>query len=119
LRVLNRHTVSLRSAGAKAWNIYSIFLAENGAPDVSRLIERIDENFSMARKIARGDIRSADDLRAALLPLLPIQARPALGESHYSDRLRSRLRELPPAVVEAFIGPASAPDVAHMLEMDS
>ena len=61
-----------------------------------------------ARKIARGDVRSADDLRAALLPLLPIQAQPTLGESRYSERLRSRLKELPPAVVEAFIGPASA-----------
>lgn len=115
---LNRHSVALRSAGAKAWNIYSVFLAEDGAPDIGRKIERIEEDFSMARKIARGDIRSANDLRTALLPLLPIQAQPVLGESHYSERLRSRLKELPPSVVEAFIGPASASDVAHMLETD-
>jgi hypothetical protein len=116
---LNRHSVPLRSAGAKAWNVYTIFLAEGGTPEIARHIERIEEDFSMARKIARGDIRSVDDLRAALLPLLPIQGQPSLGESHYSERLRSRLRELPPAVVEAFIGPASAADVAHMLETDT
>ncbi len=115
---LNRHSVSLRSAGAKAWNIYSIFLAETGTPEIARQIERIEEDFSMARKLARGDIRSADDLRAALLPLLPIQAQPSLGKSHISERLRSRLSELSPAVVEAFIGPTSAPDVAHMIETD-
>jgi hypothetical protein len=116
---LNRYSVPLRSAGTKAWNIYSIFLAEDGTPEIARLIERIEEDFSMARKIARGDIRSGDDLRAALLPLLPIQAQPALGESHYSERLRARLKDLPPPVVDAFIGPASAPDVAHMLDTDS
>jgi hypothetical protein len=116
---LNRHSGSLRSAGAKAWNIYSIFLAEDAAPEIARQIERIEEDFSMARKIARGDIRSADDLRAAFLPLLPIQARPVLGETHYAERLRSRLQGLPPTAVEAFIGPASAADVAHIFEADS
>src|SRR6266849_800986 len=50
---LNRHSVALRSAGAKAWNIYSIFLAEDGTPEIARQIERIEEDFSMARKIAR------------------------------------------------------------------
>ena len=115
---LNRHSVSLRSAGTKAWNIYSIFLAADGAREIGRQIERIDEDFSLARKIARGDMRSVDDLRVALLPLLPIQAQPTLGESRYSERLRSRLKELPPAVVDAFIGPTSAPDVAHMIETD-
>jgi hypothetical protein len=54
---LGRHAVALRSAGNKAWNVYSVFLAEKGGPELNRRFERIEEDFSLARKIARANIR--------------------------------------------------------------
>lgn len=114
--VLDRHALALRSAGAKAWNIYSIFLADIATSEEQRAIERIDEDFTLTRKIARANIPSVDDLRTALLPLLPIQSRTGFGTAHYEELLRARLKDIAPAVVDAFIGPAAASDVVHMLE---
>jgi hypothetical protein len=114
----DRHHLALRAAGAKAWNIYSIFLAQGATAVEERAIERIDEDFSMARKIARGNVIDGDDLRMALLPLLPIQSKPVLENTHYQELLRARLKDLAPAVVDAFVGAATPGDIAHMLETD-
>jgi len=115
---LGRHAVALRSAGNKAWNVYSVFLAERGAAEFSRRIERIEEDFSLARKIARANIQTNADLVRALLPLLRIRAQPTLGDAHYSDRVRARLKDIPARAVTAFVGAASAADVAHILETE-
>jgi hypothetical protein len=112
---LGRHAASLRSAGAKAWNVYALFLAGGAEPGLARQIERIEENFSMTRKIARGDLRTAADLRRTLLPLLPVLSAPVIGGADYRARLRSRLSDVPDAAVAAFLGAASASDVARIL----
>lgn len=114
--VLDRYALALRGAGQKAWNVYSVFLAETATADEVRIIERIDEDFALTRKIARANLQSTDELRAALLPLLPIQSRVGMEPSHYNELLRNRLKDVPSPVVEAFLGAAGAPDVAHMLE---
>jgi hypothetical protein len=112
---LTRHSPALRAAGLKAWNVYSIFLTAHtdGPP-----IEHLEEDFSATRKIARAGVRTSADLRRALLVLLPLQSAPVLGETGYEGRLRSRMKDLAPGVVDAFLGPAPAPDVVRVL-MDS
>jgi hypothetical protein len=115
---LGRHAVALRSAGNKAWNVYSVFLAERGTAELNWRTERIEEDFSLARKIARANIQTNADLVRALLPLLRIRAQPTLGEAHYSDRVRARLKDVPASAVTAFVGAASAADVAHILETE-
>jgi hypothetical protein len=50
------HARTLRSAGDKAWNVYSVFLAERGSDKLNRRLDQIEEDFSLARKIARASI---------------------------------------------------------------
>ena len=95
------------------------FWRRQGAAEFNRRIERIEEDFSLARKIARANIQTKADLVRALLPLLRIRAQPTLVDAHYSDRVRARLKDVPPRAVTAFLGPASAADVAHILETES
>jgi hypothetical protein len=113
------HAQALRSAGAKAWNVYSVFLAETGADKFNRSLDQIEENFSLARKIARASVQTNADLIRVLLPLLRIRAQPTLSDEDYSERLRARLKDLPTTAVAAFLGVASAIDVAHILETES
>ena len=117
--VLSRHTAALRSAGAKAWNVYSVFLTHEVSTKLSRKIERIEEDFTMARKIARVGIKTNADLIRALLPLLPVRAQPSIGETDYGERLRLRLQDVPDEALEAFLGRVSPVDVARILEEGS
>lgn len=112
---LGRHAASLRSAGTKAWNVYALFLACGSEPALARRIERIEEDFSMTRKIARADLRTVADLRRTLLPLLPVLSAPEIGGADYRARLRARLSDLPDDAVAAFLGAASASEVARIL----
>lgn len=112
---LARHATFLRSAGAKAWNVYSLFLTEDSGARSSREIERIDEDFSLTRKIARASIRTADDIEMALLPLLSIRSKPLLGAANFETRLRTRLKEISPDGVTAFLNEATPADVARIL----
>lgn len=117
--VLSRFSPLLRTAGAKAWNIYSIFLAETASPAESRQIVEIEENFNLTRKIARGGIRTQFDLDQALLPLRGIQSKPKVGEANFENRLRDQLLLLRKPTVEAFLGKAEPSAVAQMLEEDA
>jgi hypothetical protein len=117
--VLSRYTAALRSAGAKAWNVYSVFLTHEVSPTLVRRIERIEEDFTMARKIARVGIKTNEDLIGALLPLLPVRAQPSIGKTDYEERLRSRLQDVPDEALEAFLGRVSPIDVARILEEGS
>lgn len=112
---LARHATFLRSAGAKAWNVYSLFLTEDLGARSGREIERIEENFSLTRKIARASIRTADDIEMALLPLLSIRSKPQLGAANFETRLRTRLKEISPDGVTAFLNEATPADVARIL----
>ena len=113
--VLARHAAALRAAGAKAWNVYSLFLTADSAPDQTRAIERIEEDFELTRKIARASVRTVDDVVRALLPLISVRPKPSLGTSNFSERLRARLKDLPPEAVTAFLGDTSSIDVARIL----
>jgi outer membrane protein TolC len=113
--VLSRHSASLRAAGAKAWNVYSVFLAEEKALTKRREVERIEENFTLTRKIARAGVRTQDDVERALLPLAAVKAQPILSDTDFEDRLRTRLKDVSADVLTAFLGSASAEEVARML----
>ena len=113
--VLSRHAAPLRAAGAKAWNVYSVFLTSEQAPTLRREVERIEEDFSLTRKIARVAIQIGEDLDHALMPLAPIKAQPILENANVEDRLRARAKDLPPFALQAFLGPANAAEVAEML----
>jgi hypothetical protein len=112
---LARHAASLRGSGAKAWNVYSVFLTPDQDACRGREIERIEENFSLTRKIARAAISTADDVEKALLPLLPIRSKPLLGASNFETRLRNRLKDIPPDAVTAFFKEATPAEVARIL----
>lgn len=112
---LSRHGPALRAAGAKAWNVYSVFLTEEQAPAQQRAVERIEEDFSMTRKIARSGVRTQDDLERALLPLTALRAQPLFSDTDFEDRLRARLKDVSPSALTAFLGTAPAEDVARML----
>ena len=117
--VLARHAAALRAAGAKAWNVYSLFLTAESAPDQTRAIERIEEDFELTRKIARESVRTVDDVERALLPLISIRSKPSLGASNFNDRLRSRLKDLPQDAVTAFLSDTSGIEVARILGAES
>ena len=113
--VLKRHTLPLRVAGAKAWNVYSIFLTEEQAPSHQREIEGLEENFALTRKIANAAIRTPEDVERVLLPLTAVKAQPLLGASDFRARLQLRLKEIPPEAVTAFLGAASPDELARIL----
>ena len=115
--VLKQYNVALRNAGDKAWNVYSIFLTDDAESSRQRAIERLEENFALTRKIARGGIRTNKDIEHVLLPLTSIQARPSLGVTDFEDRLRVRLKEASSDAVTAFLSETAANEVAHILEV--
>ena len=114
--VLKEYSIALRGAHGKAWNVYSIFLTADETPAQQRAIERLEENFALTRKIARGGIRTANDLEHVLLPLTSLQARPILVATDFEDRLRNRLKEVSSDAVTAFLAKTDAVEVAHILE---
>lgn len=114
-RVLARHAAPLRAAGAKAWNVYSVFLTSENSPSLLRDVERLEEDFALTRKIARTAVQLVQDIERALLPLAPIKAQPILRNANVGDRLRSRAKDVPPLALQAFLGTPSAADVADML----
>ncbi|AYC32990.1 hypothetical protein D3880_11690 [Pseudomonas cavernae] len=112
---LTRHAASLRGAGAKAWNVYSVFLTPDQDARRGREIERIEEDFSLTRKIARASIATADDVEKALLPLLSLRSKPLLAASNFETRLRTRLKDIPPEAVTAFLKETTPAEVARIL----
>ncbi|MCP8883376.1 hypothetical protein NIM87_07695 [Devosia sp. XJ19-1] len=112
---LARHAASLRGAGMKAWNVYSVLLTAERAPSLARAIERIEEDFTLTRKIARTAVTTAEDVERALLPLIGLRAQPLLGATNFEDRLRSRLKDVPADAVAAFLNETPAVEVARIL----
>ncbi len=113
--VLTRHAPALRAAGKKAWNVYSVFLTEEQAPQAQRAVDQIEEDFSLTRKIARTAVRTPDDVERALQPLTRVRAQPLLGDANFEARLRTRLKDVPEAAVTAFLGSVKAEEVARIL----
>lgn len=113
--VLARHSAALRTAGTKAWNVYSIFLTAEQAPQRQRAVERIEEDFTLTRKIARTSVRTPQDVERALLPLIGVRAQPLLGDANFEVRLRTRLKDIRADALTAFLGSIKADEVARIL----
>jgi hypothetical protein len=113
--VLSRYSPALRDAGAKAWNVYSVFLAPDATSDSQREVERIEENFVLTRKIARTGIRLHEDIERALLPLVAVKAQPVLSDTDFHARLVGRLSDVPRGALAAFLDNRSAEEIARLL----
>lgn len=109
--------LSLRRAQAKAWNTYTVFLS-GAMATYGELIAlgAIEEDLTGTRKIARAGIRDAEQLRTALLPLLPIQNAPRLEAVDMLVEIKLRTTELPSRVVEAFLSGVPETSVVQVLE---
>jgi hypothetical protein len=114
--VITKHQLSLRRSGIKAWNTYMVFLTADVAEPAA--LAAIEEDLTGTRKIARGSIRDAMDLRDALLPLLPLQTAPQLEAVDLSSEIRQRSSDVLQRAVEAFLARADANTILQALEDD-
>jgi hypothetical protein len=114
-RLLARHAPALRAAGAKAWNVYSVFLTSELTPSLQHQVEKLEENFALTRKIARTAIQTKEDVANVLMPLSPIKAQPLLESVDIADRLRARAKDIPIEALNAFLGDLRPEDVAKIL----
>jgi len=116
-RAVATHQLGLRRAGQKAWNAYTVLLARQEASFAqSTVLGTIEESLVGTRKIARAGITDMSELRAALLPLLPLQAAPKLDAVDMVEEIRLRTTELPPRALEAFFSGADETAIMQVLE---
>lgn len=116
-RVLQSAQFALRRAERKAWNAYLVFLAEApGDYGQNIMLGGIEEDLVGTRKIARAGIADAEDVRAALLPLLAIQNAPRLDAVDMPAEIRLRTSELPGELVDAFLSGAAESTLLQVLE---
>jgi hypothetical protein len=109
--------MGFRRAQAKAWNAYSVFLATDPANYGEMVaLNAIEEDLTGTRKIARAGIGDIEQLRAALLPMLPIQHAPILEPVDMPTEIRLRTSELPGRAVDAFLSGAQEPLIIQVLE---
>jgi hypothetical protein len=103
-QLIRQNQFALRRAGQKAWNAYMVFLA-SGSVNYSQspALVAIEEDLTGTRKIARAGVRDSEDLRNALLALLPIQAAPTLDAVDMHTEIRERASELPSRAIDAFL----------------
>jgi hypothetical protein len=117
--LITNYQLSLRRAQTKAWNTYIVLLAQADATYAERVaLSAIEEDLTGTRKIARAGIQDGEDLRVALLPLLPIQNAPRLEAVDMPTEIKLRTTELPPRVVEAFLSEEQEASVVLVLEED-
>lgn len=115
-KALKKFRFSIKSAGQKAWNVYSVFLSSDQQKDESQIsLTNIEENFRETRKIARDGVDSFEGIRAALLPLLPIQNSPLLDEVNFVERLSANLGEIHRDGADAFLRGGTAHEIAEIL----
>lgn len=113
---LARYAAVLRPAGAKAWNVYSIFLTAGMCSATQAFqIERIEEDFALTRKIARCNVGIGADVANAILPLLPIKLSVPVTATDFVAQLRNRLRDVQPELANAFLERTSVAEVAKLL----
>ena len=114
---LKQFAARFKTAGDKAWNVYSVFLTE--APALGIPLAEIEEDLSLTRKIARAGLKTNADIAKALLSILPIQSMPTLSGSDFLMRLSPHLDGIHEGVFEALLGDATPADVAGMLVSSS
>jgi hypothetical protein len=116
-RVIGDNQFGLRRAGEKAWNAYIVLVAA-GEETIAQSVAlgAIEEDLAGTRKIARADIAATSDVRAALLPLLPLQSAPKLEAVDIVAEIRQRTTQLSPRALEAFFSKADESVVVQALE---
>lgn len=119
-RLIADHQLALRRAAQKAWNTYVVLLTTAEANySQSVALSAIEEDLTGTRKICRASVRDITDVRAALLPLLPIQAPPRLEAIEMANEIRQRTTGLSSRAVEAFLSAAEDSVVLQILEEGS
>jgi hypothetical protein len=118
--LLARYAPQFRAAGEKAWNVYSVFVTKARASNEERREVRwIEEDLERTRKITATGVVVREDVVKALLPLLPIIAKPVLASEDSTQRLLRRIEVISPQVrdvaLDASISPA---EVAARLRSD-
>ena len=114
---IRRFSFAFRRAEEKAWNAYAVFLAAAEADaKTAHALDAIEEDLSATRKIARAGMHTSEDVKAALLPLLPIQNAPQLEAVDISSEIRERAQDLPTAALDAFFDDRPEEEVLHLLE---
>ncbi|HVL69395.1 MAG TPA: hypothetical protein VM364_19210 [Vicinamibacterales bacterium] len=99
---LTRYAEDIKTAGDKAWNVYSAFLCAGPADAVqAREIRWIEEDLERTRKLAATGVVSRDELITALLPVLPFQYQPRLDVEDLTQRLRKRIAAIAPAAADS------------------
>ena len=112
---LGQHARQLRAHPAKSWNVYTIHLtSESAAAEFASRLFAVEEDFRGTRKVARAGIRTKEDLRRALLPLLPIQNLVALTRADQTERLRARLVDCHSSL-EHLLGDLPIPEMANRI----
>ena len=115
--VTRERQFQLRAAGTKAWNVYIALLAGDGASFADAVaLSSIEEDLGGTRKIARAGVATPDDIRAALLSLLPFRVAPVLDPIDMRAEIKARTTELDQRLVEAFLALAEESVVLQMLE---
>jgi hypothetical protein len=120
IHAITDYHFGLRRAAQKAWNTYFVLLAA-GSADYAQVValSAIEEDLSGTRKIARVGVAELADLRAALLPLLPLQSAPRLEAVDILSEIRQRATELPGRAIDAFLSKADEGVVIQILEETS
>ena len=98
---LRRFAPNIRSAGDKAWNVYSVFLCSEAATNTeAREIRWIEEDLERTRKLTANGVSTREDVTIALLPLLPLQHQPLLLTDDIKERLTRRIQTIAPRATE-------------------
>ena len=117
--VLNRYSTQFRSAGDKAWNTYTVLLAREDTSTMSfERVARIEEDMRETRKIVHTPVQSSEDVRIAILPLLPLLNQPKLKATDFAEQIRAQPSGLSAVTLEAFLGSASSETIATLLKED-
>lgn len=107
MSLLRRYAPSLCAAGEKAWNVYCLFLCGAAAdPIQNREVRWIEEDLDRTRKIAACGVASREDLKRALLPVLPLQYQPVLRPEDVTERLQARIRTIAPRASQVVLNEA-------------
>ena len=118
--MLARYASQFRAAGDKAWNVYCVLVTEMGASEEERREVRwIEEDLERTRKITGTGVVTREDVVKALLPLLPIVARPLLVQEDSRQRLLRRIEVIAPRVLDVALNDAVTPrEVATLLRSE-
>ena len=108
--LLARYAAQFRASGDKAWNVYSVFVTEALASNEERREVRwIEEDLERTRKITATGVAARDEVTKALLPLLPIMAKPLLTPEDSTQRLLRRIEVISPSIRDVALNDLISP----------